>query len=201
MVESTAGPRRGRPFGKVARRWWPLLPVTVIAVVLAWLNRSPWWGWALVAALLIVLGATARWWLRGPVVLKAGAWLLAGVLVAAVAVVAYPSPQRRVAGGDDPRPSAVVPTREGPVQGVSNDAGTVDIFAGIPYAQPPVGDLRWRPPKPPAPRPDVFVADRFSDVPVQGSSNFFIRALTRVVEIPLEKTFVNSYRPARTVCR
>jgi para-nitrobenzyl esterase len=41
--------------------------------------------------------------------------------------------------------SAVVETKEGPVQGFV--ANGVTKFLGVPYAEPPVGDLRWRPPK------------------------------------------------------
>jgi para-nitrobenzyl esterase len=36
----------------------------------------------------------------------------------------------------------------GPVQGI--DVGSGYAFRGLPYAAPPVGDLRWRPPQPPA---------------------------------------------------
>src|SRR5919109_3024399 len=39
----------------------------------------------------------------------------------------------------------------GSVQGTTSSDGTVRIFKGIPYAAPPVGDLRWKPPQPIAP--------------------------------------------------
>ena len=42
----------------------------------------------------------------------------------------------------------VVATADGPVRGVQTPAG--DAFLAIPYAAPPVGPLRWRPPQPPA---------------------------------------------------
>jgi para-nitrobenzyl esterase len=44
----------------------------------------------------------------------------------------------------------VVPTNSGLVQGKVSDDGELLIFRGIPYAAPPVGDLRWRAPQPPA---------------------------------------------------
>jgi para-nitrobenzyl esterase len=40
----------------------------------------------------------------------------------------------------------VVQITDGVIQGVSD--GDVDSFKGIPYAAPPVGEYRWRPPKP-----------------------------------------------------
>jgi len=50
------------------------------------------------------------------------------------------------AGGGLP---TVVETDKGTVDGTSD--GTVRYFLGIPYAAPPVGDLRWKPPQPAAP--------------------------------------------------
>ena len=38
----------------------------------------------------------------------------------------------------------VVTTASGQVEGVLTDSSQVMVFKGIPYAQPPVGELRWR---------------------------------------------------------
>lgn len=39
-----------------------------------------------------------------------------------------------------------VKTQSGWVEG--NEAGGLQVFLGIPYAAPPVGELRWKPPDP-----------------------------------------------------
>src|SRR6266478_4464926 len=60
------------------------------------------------------------------------------------------------------RLSTVVETKEGPVQGfISNGVTT---FLGIPYAEPPVGNLRWRPPKDLAPWTNVRKATEFAPI-------------------------------------
>ena len=43
----------------------------------------------------------------------------------------------------------------GSVRGAASDDGAVLLFRGIPFAAPPVGDLRWRPPQPAASWPGV----------------------------------------------
>ena len=52
-----------------------------------------------------------------------------------------------------------VRTRQGAVEGI--EAKGMQEFLGIPYAAPPVGDLRWRPPAQPAPWSGVLKAARF----------------------------------------
>ncbi|MCM6772589.1 carboxylesterase family protein [Nocardia sp. CDC159] len=56
----------------------------------------------------------------------------------------------------------VVDTQDGPVEGVL-DRG-VSAWLGIPYAQPPVGDLRLRPPLPPSPWREVRSAKAFGPI-------------------------------------
>ena len=57
------------------------------------------------------------------------------------------------------RDGLVVRTESGPVRGAHN--GAVEAFLGIPYAAPPVGDNRWRPPQPVKSWEDVREAKTF----------------------------------------
>ena len=59
----------------------------------------------------------------------------------------------------------LVKTSAGTVQGVS--LGAVNRFLGIPFAEPPVGELRWRPPREKVPWEGVLVADEYGPVPLQ----------------------------------
>lgn len=47
----------------------------------------------------------------------------------------------------------------------------VRLYRGIPYAAPPVGDLRWRPPQPVIPWTGVKAADHFSAVCMQAQAD------------------------------
>jgi para-nitrobenzyl esterase len=64
----------------------------------------------------------------------------------------------------------VVGTANGPVRGLAN--GAVDEFLGIPYAAPPVGALRWRPPQPAASWSGVRDATQFGSGCPQPASPF-----------------------------
>jgi para-nitrobenzyl esterase len=69
----------------------------------------------------------------------------------------------------DAGPCPVTNPSQGPLVGLAS--GAVCAYEGVPYAAPPTGDLRWKPPAPPAswttPRPSAFA----SGCP-QGSSDF-----------------------------
>lgn len=79
--------------------------------------------------------------------------LIAGVL--ALSASAHAAAQ-----GNAPDRAGPVATVSGPVDGVPLDTG-VDAYLGIPYAAPPVRELRWRPPTPPESWTTVRHADRF----------------------------------------
>lgn len=60
-------------------------------------------------------------------------------------------------------------TGSGLVSGVALSKGQ-EVFKGIPFAAPPVGKLRWRPPQPPAPWGGVRKANQFGPPCMQPAS-------------------------------
>jgi para-nitrobenzyl esterase len=67
--------------------------------------------------------------------------------------------------------AGVVHIRQGDLAGVT--ASDVETFKGIPFAAPPVGDLRWRPPGPAPSWSGVKTADAFGPICVQSRRGFF----------------------------
>ena len=56
----------------------------------------------------------------------------------------------------------IIQTKRGKIRGIGQDGCTV--FRGIPYAQAPVGEMRWRRPEPVEPWDGEYVADTFRNM-------------------------------------
>ncbi len=63
---------------------------------------------------------------------------------------------------------SIVETRGGKLEGETRDG--ITLFKAIPYAAPPVGDLRWMPPQPAKPWAGVRKSEKFSDTAMQNAS-------------------------------
>ena len=85
-----------------------------------------------------------------PRLVRYPAWL------ALVSLIAAAGPAAEAA----PATTPIVVTTAGAVAGTN---GEIQVFKGIPYAAPPVGPLRWRPPQPPVPWQGARDATRFGD--------------------------------------
>lgn len=79
----------------------------------------------------------------------------------------------------------VVKTNAGKLSGSVTADGDVHIFKGIPFAAPPVGDLRWKEPQPVKPWEGVKKCTAFSASPMQGKPDEF-GVYTREFLIPYE---------------
>jgi carboxylesterase type B len=116
-----------------------------------------------------------RWWLRP-----------AAATALALGLLAPTAPTATAATGTAGPPTVHV--GQGDLRGVR--AGAAEQFLGVPYAAPPVGDLRWRAPRPPAGWSGVRDAGRYGNrCPVLPSGNG-----------PRSETedclYLNVYRPA-----
>lgn len=82
-------------------------------------------------------------------------WIIAATFTGLVFFVAAQQP-------------APVKTTEGPVQGITEHG--LSVYKGIPFAAPPVKELRWRAPQPAAVRDTILQAVKFAPAPVQGGN-------------------------------
>ena len=113
--------------------------------------------------------------------------------------------------GRDCAPSAVVATEKGRVQGVVTPDGEVELFAGIPYAAPPVGELRWREPQDPKSWPGTLICDHFRPMGMQPTNLPIYDSLARIIgfhdykislhdnyvaPVSEDSLYINLWRPA-----
>lgn len=62
---------------------------------------------------------------------------------------------------------SVVTVEGGRIQGVASETGGVTVYKGIPYAAPPIGELRWKAPQPVIPWEGVRVCDSWGPAAMQ----------------------------------
>ena len=74
----------------------------------------------------------------------------------------------------------IVSVTGGDLRGILNKEGNVEIFAGIPFAAPPVGDLRWKEPQDVIPWTGVRDADCFAPMAMQNENGRFFQTLMNI---------------------
>ena len=70
----------------------------------------------------------------------------------------------------------------------------MEVYAGIPYAKPPVGELRWREPQDPEPWEGVLAADHFAPMSMQPQNAAWYSSMAQIIgyhdyEISLDDNF------------
>jgi para-nitrobenzyl esterase len=94
------------------------------------------------------------------------------LLVLSLCLLAY--------GSAAAEPGPIVAVEGGEIQGSFEADGEIAVFKGIPYAAPPVDELRWKPPQPAKLWKETRDATRFESICPQGNdneSNFFGRMI------------------------
>ena len=163
--------------------FWALLILTgLVFAALLELNKNTLTAWGLCAVLL------AGWAvLRGKALhgkgfmlrLAAFAALLA-LLTVVLLLVGRPyklRPAVEKSGGE----TGIVTLRDGQVRGVLTEDGAVEVYTGIPYAKPPVGELRWRAPEDPEPWEGVRDCSQFAPMAMQPRDSEIYGSLSHIV--------------------
>jgi para-nitrobenzyl esterase len=97
-----------------------------------------------------------------------------------------------IAAAQAPEP---VRTRAGMVQGTTQDG--VTVYKGIPFAAPPLGDLRWRAPQPPAAWSGVKAADKFAPACMQVPISMPALGID-TVQVNEDCLYLNVWTPAKS---
>ncbi len=88
----------------------------------------------------------------------------------------------------------VVQTTEGKVRGEIHKKTGVTVFFGMPFAKPPVGDLRWKAPQSPAAWPRVRAASTFGPRCVQETQTTDV--VSRAPSISEDCLYLNVWTPS-----
>lgn len=83
--------------------------------------------------------------------------------------------------GAKPVRTETVSTEYGDVRGVVIQSGNVELFAGIPYAKAPVGELRWKEPQDPESWDGILEADHFGPMCMQPTSAPIYNSLRQII--------------------
>ena len=159
-----------------------ILTLLVFAALLEF-GRNAVWGWCLAG---VVFAAFA--FLHGKVLSKKKkaarfcSWLAFLLVLAAVFRISGPK-EKAIPAVDvkNPKTTEIVTVAQGQLTGVYTADESVEVYAGIPYAKPPVGELRWKEPQPPEPWEGVRACDTFAPASMQQRSSPIVDSLTRLV--------------------
>ena len=132
----------------------------------------------------------------GKVSFKVLGWLCFVILFAVILIATKP-PVKAIPAADYKNivRTDIVETEKGQVRGVLSEDGEIEIYAGIPYAKPPVGPLRWKEPVSPEAWEGVLEADTFAPMSMQPTNLPIYDSLAQIIgyhdyKISLKDNFV-----------
>ncbi len=155
--------------------------IALLTAALLELGKHTLPGWVLACTAFVIFFFLRRVLKGKRAAVRLAAWAALLLLLAgAFAVSAPPYRQVPAVEGKDPAVTEPVTVAQGTLTGVRTGDGAVEVYAGIPYAAPPVGELRWRAPQPPAEWEGVRACDTFAPMSMQPETNTVFASLTDI---------------------
>ena len=174
-----------------------LIILSLLFFVTLELGKHTIWGWilgfVLVCAYIFVRIKALNnsvWWAKCIGWAGLLAWFAIILWISKPPVKPVPAVQGKNGGVTE-----VIHLAQGDLTGVLTEDGKVEVYAGIPYAEPPVGDLRWREPVPAKPWKGTFAADHFAPMSMQVQNSEIYSSLAQIIGYHDYKfTFEDNYR-------
>lgn len=108
-------------------------------------------------------------------------WLLLIFYFVGVFFVAHPRERiKSIAYYNNPTKTEILETKNGKIQGLYNEDKSVMMYAGIPYAKAPVGDLRWKEPQKLENWADVKECFNFAPISMQSPQAPVVSSLVNI---------------------
>ena len=156
-------------------------------------------GWIVAAGILICYFLLHQFKLRDKKwYLKFLSWIcLAALLLANAKLFWPPTIQIPAVANKEPEVTDVISVQQGQLTGVYNEDKSVAVYAGIPYAKPPIGDLRWKEPQPADKWDGVKACDTFAPMSMQSPNSPIYSVGSQIVGYHNYKfTFEDNYNEA-----
>ena len=118
---------------------------------------------------------------------------IAGVLVITILMMLLSHPKKEIipaVSGSKVIETDVLKLKNGDIRGLYNEDKDVEVYAGIPYAKAPIGDLRWKEPQEMEPWDGVLDCTSFAPISYQAEKNSIMNSL---VDIYAEKGWHPNY--------
>lgn len=156
--------------------WIPFILIMLLFCMALYLNENTAIGWILFVIVFIIMFSAKIIVVKTKFIAITGIWILVILLLCAILKLTSPIPVNLpVVTSTKITNTNLVKTENGLLKGVYNSDKSVKAFAGVPYAAPPVGNLRWKAPKPAKSWSGVRAADHFSDCEIQSKVPTFIK--------------------------
>ncbi len=109
-------------------------------------------------------------------------WIALLILCGIVLWISWP-PVRLIPAvqAKNPAKTDLIHVTQGDLTGVVTEDQEVEVFAGIPYAKPPVGDLRWKEPQPADAWEGILEADHFAPMSMQVQNLPIYNSLAQII--------------------
>ena len=162
-----------------------IILITLLYLVILELSKNTILGW-IIGVFVAIAMISYRGFLTDKGMLgtkvKLITWgLFIGILCANYLLTSPPYKNVPAVDNKNPDVTEVVHVAQGDLTGVYNADHSVKVYAGIPYAKPPVGELRFKEPQAPDSWDSVRTCDAFGPMAMQPRSNTLYDSLSHIL--------------------